>query len=265
MIGEIYGEYAMFYHGTSSKYLDRIQEEGLTVSQNNQNQIYHNHQISDFDIHTDMSMEGIYVTKDPDVAKSYAEYAGKQTGDEPVILELDLSGHHLIIDEDAIGIRSDLKEFLLESWMSTDNDGWFQLKNMILDEDTRDEVLDKLQEWISLGYNLDEKAIGKDDIEKITISFINRMAAHCCSSPDALRFLTEQSKHDIRELFADDVQYMPMVNKYETQFIKDYDEYIRKYSDVILLKRPRCKNFRTIQDITPDRIQTYEMDTGLKM
>lgn len=247
----------MLYHGTSEKFLDNIQEYGLTISENMKNQKYYNHNNIDYNKHSDQSMKGIYLTTDKDVAESYAESSAKITKTEPIILEVDIPLDNLIIDEDNVRFEADLKDFLSNSYMSSDNDGFFQLKNMILDEDTREQMLNELQYWISIGYNLHENAISKEDIEKLTISYINRMAAYCCNFEMSLCYLTEQSKQDILELFQENIKAKDMSNKYEQIFMNNYNDYILKYSKQILSKRPKNGLFRSINDIKPQFINVF--------
>lgn len=244
----------MLYHGTSEKYLENIQKHGLTISENIKNQKYYNHNNIDYNMHSDQSMKGIYLTTIKDIAESYAESSSEITKTAPIVLEIDIPLDDLIIDEDNVKFEPDLKSYLLESYISTDNDGFFQLKNMILDEDTREQILNELQYWFSTGYGLNENAISKEDIEKLTISYINRMAAYCCNFTMSLCYFTEQSKQDILDLFKEDVKAKDMRNKYEQIFMDTYNDYILKYSKQILTKRPKNALFRSLNDIKPQFI-----------
>lgn len=247
----------MLYHGTSTIYKDDILSNGLTVKNKNQFRHYNHYLDSDFDSHSLHSMSGIYLTKKIKTAQEYADLVAQKTGGELLILEIYSNDQQLIVDEDHIPLEYYLKEYLRSEYMSTDNDGFFQLKNMIRDIDTGEDTLDSLRYWITSSLDISETSITNIDIEKIVSSYINRMASHCYQYELALNFLYRNDNLDIAEMFESGHNSKELIKKYEERFLNDFEEFIISISPYVIDKS-YVKNIKTISDIEPENIKIFK-------
>lgn len=80
---------------------------------------------------SNISLGGIYITKDQNLAKVYAEHASRVQGGRPVILEIDLPSSDLLPDEDWVvkAVKSShltvrLQDFMDDLFIGYPGEGW---------------------------------------------------------------------------------------------------------------------------------------------